>query len=132
MNEIFEKNVGAAFGFCIPVAFGTFNQYFVMRRIFVMSLAQAIIGILMMGFPIMVNFLMETYGFRGMLAIIAALSAHNIFGMMLMHPIEWHYKMIKVPIRETQPCKFSNKTNNEFLNEHLHDRNLIRFYFSNG
>lgn len=70
-----------------------------------MSLAQAIIGIGMMGYPIVIHFLMETYGFRGMCAIVAAINANIIAGMIAMHPVKWHYKIIEVPAHEMQPCK---------------------------
>lgn len=56
-----------------------------------------------MVYPIVVQFLMDTYGFRGTMAIMAAINAHAIFGMLVMHPIEWHYKYIKVPVDEFKP-----------------------------
>lgn len=112
----------------VPVAFTTFNQYFVKRRVFVMSLAQALIGIIMMLYPIVVDFLMTLYGFRGLVAIIGAISAHTICGMIMMHPIAWHYK--RTPIHETEPCKLFNSTIREFPN-HLHQKILL-FHFSNG
>lgn len=98
-------NVGAGFGFMVPAAFATFNHYFDKKRVFVMSLAQTLIGIVMMLYPIVVNFLMEAYGFRGSVAMIAILSAHTICGMIMMHPIAWHYKLIRIPIQEMVPCK---------------------------
>lgn len=65
-----------------------------------MGATQFLVGIGTMLYPIFVQFLMETYGFRGALAVIAACDAHAIFGMLVMHPIGWHYKTIKVPIEE--------------------------------
>lgn len=112
--------IGTSFGLCLPVVFTTFNQYFVVRRVFVMSLGQAIIGIGMMGYPILINFLMETYGFRGMCAIMAAINANIIVAMLAMHPIEWHYKVIEVPVHEEQPCK--SKSRNV-------DENMIFIFF---
>lgn len=58
-----------------------------------------------MGFPLMVQFLMERYGFRGTMAIIAAINSHAIFGMLVMQPVEWHYKIIEIPVEESEPCK---------------------------
>lgn len=69
-----------------------------------MSVAQSLIGIGAMAYPIVVQFLMDTYGFRGALAVIAAVQGHAIVGMLVMHPIEWHYKYIKVPVDELKPC----------------------------
>lgn len=101
--------VGAGFGFCIPVAYTTFNHYFVNKRVVMMSVAQSLIGIGTMVYPIIVQFLMDTYGFRGTMAILAAINAHAIFGMLVMHPIEWHYKYIKIPVDELKPCKKKQK-----------------------
>lgn len=89
----------------IPVAYTTFNLYFVKRRVVMMSVAQTLIGVGTMFYPILVQFLMDKYGFRGTMAMIAAINGHAIFGMIVMHPLEWHYKVIKVPIDEDIPCK---------------------------
>lgn len=99
-------HLGAGFGFMIPVAYTTFNHYFVNKRVVMMSVAQSLIGLGSMFYPILVQFLMDQYGFRGALAVVAAINGHAIFGMLIMHPIEWHYKYLKVPIDELVPCKF--------------------------
>lgn len=75
------------------------------RRVFVMSVTQAMKGIVITSHPIITNICMNTYGFRGTLAIIAALNAHAIFGMLAMHPVEWHMKTVKVSEIELKPCK---------------------------
>lgn len=72
-----------------------------------MSVAQTLIGVGTMIYPILVQFLMDKYGFRGAMAILAAINGHAILGMMVMHPVEWHYKVTKVPIDEEKPCKLS-------------------------
>ncbi len=89
----------------IPVGYTTFNDYFVKKRVFAMSVAQALKGVIITSHPILVKILMNEYGFRGTVAMIAAINAHSILGMILMHPIKWHYKIIKVPIVETEPRK---------------------------
>lgn len=71
-----------------------------------MSVAQVLKGVGVMTYPLMVQFLMEKYGFRGTMAIIAAINSHAIFGMLVMHPVEWHCKIIKVPVDEDEPRKF--------------------------
>lgn len=88
----------------IPVAYTSFNHYFVNRRVVMMSVAQTLIGIGTMIYPILVQFLMDKYGFRGTMAVLAALNGHVIFGMVAMHPIKWHYKVIKIPVEEEKPC----------------------------
>lgn len=67
-----------------------------------MSLAQSLIGVGTMIYPILVQFLMDKYGFRGAIAILAAINAHSIFGMLVMHPVDWHYNVVKIPIDETE------------------------------
>lgn len=89
---------GIGLGLIVPVAFAKFNQYFVHRRVFVMSLTQALTGVLAMIYPIFVAYLNLEFGFRGSVAIITAINAHVIFSMLVMHPVEWHYKLIKTPI----------------------------------
>lgn len=70
-----------------------------------MGIAQALKGVGIMAFPLMVQFFMDKYGFRGTLAIIAAINAHTIIGLLVMQPVEWHLKEIKIPVEESEPCK---------------------------
>lgn len=72
-----------------------------------MSMTQALKGVLITLHPILVKVAMNAYGFRGALAIVAAVNAHSIVGMLVMHPIEWHYKVIRVPQSELKPCKWN-------------------------
>lgn len=91
---------------CFPVAFTTLNHYFVKKRVLAVSLASTLQSIITTMFPMFIQFLMEKYGFRGMLAIVAAVTAHGILGMLVMQPIQWHYKRIQVPLDEDEPCNF--------------------------
>jgi MFS transporter, MCT family, solute carrier family 16 (monocarboxylic acid transporters), member 9 len=84
---------GAGFGFMIPVAYTTFNLYFVERRVVFMSISQTLIGLGTMVYPIVIQWLIEKYGFRGCLAVLAAINGNAIVGMMVMHPIEWHMRI---------------------------------------
>lgn len=99
------KNIGLAIGLMFTVGYTNFNHYFVKRRIFMMSATQVLKGVLATAYPIAVQFLMERYGFRGATVILAAIHAHTIFAMVVMHPVSWHYKEIKVPIEESQSCE---------------------------
>lgn len=70
-----------------------------------MSIAQSINGCVMMIYPLIVQYSINTYGCHGALAIIAAINSHVIVGMLIMQPVEWHYKVNKVPIdEESQQC----------------------------
>lgn len=88
----------------MTVSYTMFNRYFVKKRILMMSLAQGLIGIGSMLMPIMIERVMEYYGFRGCLAILAALNGHALLGMMVMHPVEWHMKKKDIP--DIEMCKY--------------------------
>uniref|UniRef100_A0A7G3APX1 Putative monocarboxylate transporter n=2 Tax=Lutzomyia longipalpis TaxID=7200 RepID=A0A7G3APX1_LUTLO len=83
---------GIGFGLIIPSAYTTFNLYFNEKRVFMMSIAQTLIGLGSMVYPILIQWLMDNYGFRGCMAIMAALNGHTIVGMLVMHPVEWHMR----------------------------------------
>ncbi|XP_031623601.1 monocarboxylate transporter 14-like [Contarinia nasturtii] len=89
---------GSGIGFMAPVGYSVFNQYFVKKRVFMMGIAQTFKGIIIMLYPMATQFLLNKYGFRGTLVVIAAINAHTILGMLVMQPIEWHYKETKVPV----------------------------------
>jgi Na+/melibiose symporter-like transporter len=78
------------------VAYTTFNAYFVEKRVLMMSIAQTLIGVGSVIFPIAIQKLMEIYGFRGCMLIMAAINAHTVLGMLVMHPVEWHMKRVEV------------------------------------
>lgn len=88
----------------MSVSYTMFNRYFVKKRIMMMSLAQGLIGIGSMLMPIMIERVMQYYGFRGCLAILAALNGHALLGMMVMHPVEWHMKKVEIP--DDEICKY--------------------------
>lgn len=66
-----------------------------------------------MVYPMLVQFLMDAYGFRGALAILTAINFHTIFGMLAMHPIEWHYRKVKIEVED--PSKLSQLSKHAFL-----------------
>lgn len=104
-TEKISIDAGVGLGLMFPVFFTTFNQYFVKRRVFILNVAQSLIGIGTMIYPLMVEFLMKTFGFRGTIAIIAAINAHTICAMLVMHPVEWHFKVVQIPVNVTHLCK---------------------------
>lgn len=97
-------------GLMTPVIFGTFNFYFVKKRVLAMSLAQILKGVVVMTHPILVGFLMAEYGFRGMVAIMAMVNAHCIFALLSMHPVSWHHKTVKIKVNpnESFPCNYDH------------------------
>ncbi|XP_064071999.1 uncharacterized protein LOC113393783 [Vanessa tameamea] len=72
------------------------NNYFVKRRLLAVSFTQTVIGVIALFSPQFVKWTLETFGFRGTLLIISAVSLQNIVGMALMQPVEWHMKKVKV------------------------------------
>lgn len=107
--KLFLFLTGAGFGLMIPVAYTTFNSYFVEKRVFMMSIAQSLIGVGTMAYPLIVQFFMDLYGFRGCMAMIAAVNSHAIFGMLVMHPVNWHMKSVKVFITDVVNCDEENE-----------------------
>lgn len=107
MNDNFIV-LGVGAGLMSNVAYGTFNYYFVKKRIFAMSLVQILKGIILVAHPILVGFFINLYGFRNTVAIVAAVNANCIIAMIVMHPVEWHYKEVKIRVVENEiyPCKY--------------------------
>lgn len=78
----------------IAASYSTFNAYFVRKRIMMMSVAQSIYGLGTMAYPLVVEYVMKEYGYRGFMAIRASIYGHVIFFMLAMHPVKWHMKKI--------------------------------------
>ncbi|KAM7350408.1 monocarboxylate transporter 9 [Cochliomyia hominivorax] len=96
----FSLTQGIGFGLMVPTSYTTFNNYFVKKRIMWMSFAQSLIGVGSMFYPVLMQKLLEAYGFRGCLMVLAAINGHAVLGMLLMQPVEWH--MRKVPIEDEE------------------------------
>lgn len=99
--------LGCGIGFMVPSAYATLNEYFVEKRVLIMSVAQTISGVVTSVFPIMVQFFMNKFGLRGTMAMIAAINTHALLGMLTLHPAKWHYKVIQIPYddeEEEQRC----------------------------
>lgn len=97
---------GLGMGLMIPVAYTSFNSYFTKKKVLYLSLCKASIGLVTMVYPLFIKFTMNEYGFRGTLAILCAISAHSIFGAVVLHPVEWH-KIKQRKICEKIVCKYS-------------------------
>lgn len=61
-----------------------------------MSLASTVMGLCFTMYPILAQLIKNAYGFRGCLALIAAINMHTLVGMLVMHPLEWHSKRVNV------------------------------------
>ncbi|XP_055642216.1 monocarboxylate transporter 7 [Toxorhynchites rutilus septentrionalis] len=117
-NELllsFSVLQGAGFGLMIPVSYTTFNAYFVEKRVLMMSISQTLIGLGTMFYPIFIQRTMEAFGFRGCMAVLAAVNSHTLVAMLVMHPVEWHMKKVKIEDEANEPMT-KNKTE-DFLKE---------------
>ncbi|KAJ8736103.1 hypothetical protein PYW08_006759 [Mythimna loreyi] len=90
---------GLGMGLLIPVSYTSFNSYFTKKKVLYLSLCKASIGMITMFYPLFIKFTITEYGFRGTLAILCAISAHSIFGALVMHPVKWHMK------KQLKPCE---------------------------
>ncbi|CAH0592712.1 unnamed protein product [Chrysodeixis includens] len=90
---------GLGMGLLIPVSYTSFNSYFTKKKVFYLSLCKASIGMITMFYPLFIKFTITEYGFRGTLAILCAISAHSIFGAVVMHPVKWHL------VKQLKPCE---------------------------
>ncbi|XP_065365079.1 monocarboxylate transporter 9 [Calliphora vicina] len=98
----FSLTQGIGFGLMVPTSYTTFNNYFVKKRIMWMSFAQSLIGVGSMFYPVLMQKLLETYGFRGCLMVLAAINSHAVLGMLLMQPVEWHMRKVDIEDEEIQ------------------------------
>ncbi|XP_012268239.2 monocarboxylate transporter 9 isoform X1 [Athalia rosae] len=92
---------GFGIGLMLSVCNLSFNAYFVKKRAKVNSVCQALVGLGGVMYPYLTEVLMATYGFRGCAAILGALSSHTVFGMLIMQPVEWHYKKLQIIVHKS-------------------------------
>lgn len=77
----------------LPTYYTTLNGYFVKRRVMVMGLIGTLSGLCSVALPMVIHKLMDLYGFRGCMAILAAINLHVFLGMVAMYPVEWYQKV---------------------------------------
>lgn len=85
-----------------------------------MSLTQTLKGVGIMTYPIVVQLLVDLYGFRGAALAVAGIHANAFFAMIVMHPVEWHYKTIKVPVEEEEGKEEERQCNYLFFVKFQH------------
>ncbi|KAK1129010.1 hypothetical protein K0M31_020144 [Melipona bicolor] len=81
---------GMGLGLIVTICNTNFNAYFVKKRAPVMSVAQVVVGLGGIAYPICIEKMMRMYGFRGTALMTGAMSLNCIVGMTMMHPVEWH------------------------------------------
>ncbi|KAB0798757.1 hypothetical protein PPYR_06637 [Photinus pyralis] len=83
---------GMGFGLMMPAVFTAFNRYFDTRRNAAMAMAQVLVAALNISFPFLATLSMDTFGFRGTVALISAYGLHCFPAMLSLQPVEWYMK----------------------------------------
>ncbi|XP_073958261.1 monocarboxylate transporter 12-like isoform X2 [Choristoneura fumiferana] len=89
------------------------NDYFLKKRFFVVNLSQAIAAVVAVLVPWAVNWTAETYGFRGTLILISAVSLQSFVASALMQPVKWHLKKVYVTPETTELLVVAQDQNTE-------------------
>ncbi|KAF2894569.1 hypothetical protein ILUMI_11604 [Ignelater luminosus] len=117
---------GIGFGLMMPSVFTAFNHYFNKRKNVTMSVAQAFMVASTIGFPALTRFLLNTYGFRGTVALISAFSLHCIPAMASLQPAKWHMKKRKLSVIEmTNVQTLQNANDEEHKTKEGHKNGII-------
>ncbi|KAJ8735791.1 hypothetical protein PYW07_007411 [Mythimna separata] len=102
---------GVGFGIMFNLSCTVMNDYFVEKRVLIMSFVQTATGINAMVAPIFVKWSLEQYGSKGTLLLIGGLSLHNFVAVLLMQPVQWHMRKVEVP--ESTELKLLLEVNND-------------------
>lgn len=84
----------------LPSFLTAMHAYFNKMRNMVMGLTQALTVSAIMVWPAFTTFLMDRYGFRGTVAIFAALSLNCVLAAIVLQPVEWHMRKKKLSFDE--------------------------------
>lgn len=72
------------------ISFSSFNHYWVEKRVMVLSTCQMVVGLGTMLFPLLLEYLLEEYGYRGCMLILSAIMANTILATICFQPVKWH------------------------------------------
>ncbi|CAH0695452.1 unnamed protein product [Spodoptera exigua] len=97
---------GAGLGVMFNLSCTIVNEYFIEKRVLVMSFVQTATGVIAMIAPIFVKWSLENYGSKGTLLLIGGISLNIFVAVLLMQPVQWHMK--KVPIEATEKTELNN------------------------
>ncbi|XP_055603840.1 monocarboxylate transporter 12-B [Uranotaenia lowii] len=98
---------GVVFGFGLGLiqssTFVAINSYFRYSKGKAVGLALAGTGAGQILMPLLVQFLLDNYDFRGATLIIGGLAFNGVVGASLLQPVEWHVKQASENVAENQP-----------------------------
>lgn len=91
---------GIGVGLSTSAAFVALNHYFKYKRGQAVGLSMAGTALGMLIMPQLVRFLLDAYGFRGSVLVLASVALHSTFGAVLLQPAKWHMIDEVVPDEE--------------------------------
>lgn len=100
----------------LPSFFTAMHAYFDKKRNVVMGITQGLSVAAIMVWPAFTNFLLEKLGFRGTVAVFAALSLNCVLAALALQPVEWHMRKRKLSIGEAYE-KISGNAESDDENE---------------
>lgn len=104
--SLIEKKyfIGLGFGLLLPSGFTAVHDYFEKKENLAISICQTIIAGMGMAWPVLMSYLMRTYGFRGTVAILSALTLHLVAAAVMFQPGKLHYKRVPINAVELEMC----------------------------
>lgn len=96
-KNIFQEKLnfpGFGVGLMMPACFTSFNDYFDRKQNLMMSISQALLIAVTVAWPLVTQHMLDTYGFRGTLAMLAAISLHSFPACLVLQPVESHMKKV--------------------------------------
>lgn len=87
---------GVGLGLVAPSSYLAFNSYFLERRALAMGLCQAAIGLGFIAAPPLIQYLLESYGFRGTMLILGGVALNSVLGAMMYQPVHRH--LVRTPV----------------------------------
>ncbi|CAG9136343.1 unnamed protein product [Plutella xylostella] len=97
---IWQTIAGAGGGFLYNVSCTVINSYFVKKRLLSISVTQFFPAFTGMVTPLLVKWMLEEYGCRGTLLIMAGVNLENFVAAALIQPVEWH--LVKEEVDEEE------------------------------
>lgn len=121
--------VGIGLGLIAPASFVAVSSYFTTKRSRAVGFALAGTGLGQMILPIIVQKLLDEYGFRGTILIMGSLALHGVVGGCLYQPVSRHLKRmigtedqpligkhVSLSIEDEKPLKIWNRIWNRLSN----------------
>lgn len=83
---------GIGMGLLMPAILSVFNNYFDKKLGVMNAISQTIMIMACILAPGICQYLMDNFGFKGTVALLAAVSLNSLAGSLTLQPVEWHMK----------------------------------------